>query len=666
MPTRKSGPRPQRKRVERIAPAESAPAQAKSKETPATPGKPSSRNPLFPVGVSIYPLDSETQTPDDWYSRDISADLARLRAAKCALVRLFVSWRVFEPQVSQYHEEAVDKLVAMVEAAAAHKLQTIVCFFADDRHSELNDVSWGKRRDARTDSYLIQREVALVAHVVSKLHGQKGVFAWQLGNEAFLAGFESGEDLLGWTKTLTEAIREHDTERPIALGCDSETLLMSTGVDAREAVALCEFSVAHVTSAYKAYAAEGPLGSGPSTYLESFLVRLALDDKPVLLDDIGPMTLESSASEEAAHLRHAFWGGLCNRAAGAMARRLYDMETDRREPYFLDPYETLIGVMESEEEPKPAFEDLARFVRTAARIDLKSYSLIAERTGVMVPSERYEPLPNLAGLFGPRACFHSYIAAKRAQIPVTVVPEGADLDELQVVIVPSAFNLAEKTWEQLATFVQTGGTLLLSYGGGDAHPALRDLFGMEFLGDGGPRSDFSCRVAQADILGDLHGFDEPFEIPNFALLSGAGATIVATDSKGSPLLSVNQVGQGRAVFVAVPIERAIAQGDPWSTPAVVAHLVREVYGAVARGAGCGAPVCCDVPDVEVALLQGDGDDIVVLINHSDRKVSVGLSVERMVAAIADVRGGSPVAVGGTAFGVPLDAAGVTALKLTYA
>ena len=131
-------------------------------------------------------------------------------------------------------------------------------------------------------------------------------------------------------------------------------------------------------------------------------------------------------------------------------------------------------------------------------------------------------------------------------------------------------------------------------------------------------------------------------------------------------MTVNQVGQGRAVYVAAPVERAIAQGDPWATPGAVRRLVREVYGAVARAAGCGAPLACDVPEVEVTLFQGEAEDIVVLLNHSPEKVSANVSTDRRVAAVTDVRGGAPVAVRGTAFGVPIEANGAVALLLAYA
>ena len=143
---------------------------------------------------------------------------------------------------------------------------------------------------------------------------------------------------------------------------------------------------------------------------------------------------------------------------------------------------------------------------------------------------------------------------------------------------PSAFLLGDETWRRLSAFVKRGGQLILSYGGGDAHPALRELFGVESLGDAGPSSGLSCRVAQGGVLGDLANFDVALETPNYALLTAGSATVVATDASGSPLLTVNQYGQGRAIYVAVPLERAIAQGDQWATPGLPARCSAKCTG----------------------------------------------------------------------------------------
>jgi len=676
MPTRRGSQDRRAIRQSTPRPAEEAPKKRASKtvvakvdvEQPvAAPpsGKTPRRNALFPVGVNYYPLDAETQSWDDWYVNDVEQDFAAFAEARLALIRVFLSWKVLEPQVGQYDEDALERFGDVLTSARDHKLQVIVCFFADDRLAEMLDVPWGKRRDPRTDSYLIQREVALVQKVVNRFRSEPAVFAWDLANEAFVSGFDSAKAFQDWTSTIREAVREVDPDRPITISADPETLFRHTGVDPREALDDNEFLVSHATSAYRAYAAEGPLTFGPSTYLDSFLLRSAGGDLPVLMDDAGVLALDNSAAEESAFVRSALYSALMNRAAGVVLRRYRDMDTERREPYFRDPFEVLVGLADIEGEPKPAFSEVASFIRVAARIDLRRYQLAQERTAVLIPNERYEPLPNLAGLYDPRACLQAYIAAKEAHVPVTVAREADEFGAYSVLIVPSTFELAPESWERLADFVQAGGSLVLSYGGGDAHPAIRDIFGVEFLGDGGGRERLSCRVAQADVLGALRSFDAALELPNFALLGHGGATVVATDSKGSPLLTLNQLGQGRAVYMAAPIERALAQGDPYAAPAPVSSMLRAVYGAVARAAGCGAPVDCDVPEVETALFLGEEDDILVLLNHSAEKVTAGLSLDRPVASIADVRGGHPVAVGDAGFGVPLAPNGAVALRLMY-
>lgn len=624
------------------------------------------RSVTFPLGIDYYPLDAERQGYADWYTGDVEADFAAFAAARFSLVRVFVSWKLFEQQVGNYDEEAASRLGAIVDAARATGLQLIVCFFADDRMSELNDVTWGKRRDPRTDSYLIQREVSLVQRIVQIYRAESAVFAWDLANEAFCTGFESAAALESWVKTLREAVREVDSERPVLVSVDPETLFRASGVDARNAIDTCEFAVSHVTAPYQAYAAEGPVTSGPGTYLDSFLLRSARRDLPVLVDGVGVASLDYSASQEAAAVRTALYSAIMNRGAGVLLRRWRDVETERREPYYRDPYEVLVGLTDIDGERKPALDEVARFSRVAARLDLRRYAPQPERVAVLIPTERYEPPPSMASLYDPRSCLQAYISAKEAQLPVDILREGDPLGEHSVIIVPSVARLLQRTWRDLTEFVQGGGALVMSYGGGDADPAVRELFGVEFLGDYGGRSDLSCRVAQPDALGPLRSYDARVDVPHFALLGGGGATIVATDAKGSPLLTLNTYGSGRAVLFAAPLERALAGGDAWASPEAVRATLRTVYAAVARAAGAALPLSCDRSQVELALFTGEGDDLLLLLNHAPEKMTAQIATERAVATIADIRGGEAATVGGREFGVPLAPNGAAALRIVWA
>ncbi|MCE5191668.1 MAG: cellulase family glycosylhydrolase [Actinomycetia bacterium] len=623
------------------------------------------RNPDFPVGVDYYPLDEERRSWRDWYDRDVASDFAAMAASRVSDVRVFVSWRAFEPQVGQYDEDAAERLERIVEAARAHDLKLIVCFFADDRLAEMNEVPWGKGRDPRTDDYLIQREISLVQRVVNRYRAEPVIKAWDLGNEAFCAGFTTEAALEKWVTELREAVREVDPDRPVLVGTDPETLLRETGVDPRGAIDLTERAWSHLTAPYRAYIAEGPVTSGPATYTDSFLLRAALRGLPVVVDGVGVHALDVSAAEEAAYVRTALYSALMNRASGVMLRRWGDLETEKREPYFRDPFEVLVGVVDVTGAPKPTLAEVKRFVAVAARLDPRRYALAPERAAVVVPAERYEPLPSLAGLYDPRACLQAYIAAKEAHVPVTVAREGDPLGGYHVLYLPSPAKLTPLMWADLGAFVQGGGSVVLSYGGDDVDPALREIFGVEFNGDGGPRQAFSCRIAQPGVLGDLRSFDVRMELSHHALITPSGATVVATDATGSPLLTVNQYGQGKAVFIAAPVERAIAQNDPWATPTPVRHLVRTVYGTVAGAAGAGALLECDMPEAEIAHFLGEDDDILLVLSHNAEKMTVTLTTPRTVATVQDVRGGAPAEVGGRTFGVPLGPNGVAALRVKF-
>lgn len=623
------------------------------------------RVPVFPVGVDYYPLVRERESWSDWYDRDIETDLAALASGGFSLVRVFISWKYFEPQVGQYSDEADDRLGRLVSAARDNKLKLIVTFFAEDGLSELVEVPWAKGRDPRTDAYLIQRETALVQRIVNPLRREPAIFAWDLGNEPFLARFETAEALAAWATALRDAIREIDTERPVTLGIDTETFYFANGVDPRATLDSLGFVVSHPTAAYRIYAAEGPLTARPATYLDSFLLHVARGALPVLADDIGTFSLDYSAFEEAVHIRLALWSTVVNGAAGAMLRRYRDAETERRQPYFRDPYEVLVGVADAEGVGKPSFSEARMFANLMLRLGRGSYELPRERAAVVMPAERWEPLPSLAGLHAPRSCLQGYVTAKEAHLPVTVAGEDEDLESYRMLVVPSAFHLAHATWQRLAAFVQGGGSLFVSFGGGDADASARDLFGVDFLGDDGPRDTVSCRIAQPGMLGPLASFDAALPVEHFALLGRGDAIVVATDATGNPLLTVNQYGQGRAVFLAVPAERALAQPDTGGGLSPVREMLRAVYGSLAAAAGAAAALKCDRPEVEAVLLTGDADDVLIVINHSAEKLTADLAFERRVATVADLRGGQPVPVSGESFGTPLGPFGVSALRVTY-
>ena len=638
-------------------------------ETTIVEGDPGDRvsetGPGFFLGIEYHPIDDERRSWSDAYDKDVEEDFGVIREAGLDQVRVFVSWRAMEPQVGQYDSVAEERLDRVVAAAGDAGLSLAVCFFAEDDLSEGNGVQWGSGRDPRTDGYLIQREVALVQRIVGRYRAESQVVRWELGNEPFVAAFSTPQELEEWVRALKDAIREVDEDRPVALGVDPETVYLGPGLDVTGALDLLEAVTSHVTTSYRTYAAEGLLTAGPATHLTSYLVRSAGRGLPVIADSVGPASGQDSLADEAAYVRTCLFSAFMNGAAGALLRRFRDVDVERREPYFRDPWEVLLGIVDSEGSPKPAVREVRRASEVLTAIALGGWTASPEKAAVLVPAERKDPEPSLARLYTPRACLHAFICSKEAHVPVDVVHEEDRFGPYLLLIVPSVASLKKDTWERVAEFVQSGGTLVYSYGGGELPEAARDLFGVEFQGDGGHRDTLSCRVAQQGVIPGVESFDVSLEMAHFAQLGAGRASVVATEADGSPLLTLDHYGQGTALFLAAPLERALGQADTWTAPAEVRTLLRGLYAVAAGGAGAGGTVSCDVPEVEVALLDGDGEDVLMLLNHSPRAVTAQITMARSVTRVSDVRGGAEAEVGGYTFGVPLRSNGVAPLRVSY-
>jgi endo-1,4-beta-mannosidase len=623
------------------------------------------RNPLFPLGVDYYPQGSDTSAPGEWYGDDFDSEFDAFRQARITLVRIYMSWKAFEPQVGVYSEQALSRLREIIESAGAHRLNLILCFFARVPGASLTDVAWGREKDPHTDPYLIERQAALIRSVVEAHCDDRAVFGWELADEAFCAAFESVADLESWVETMRDAVREFDDRHPVMVGADAETLFHTSRIDARAALSTCEVGIVHATPSYRGYIAEGPVLAPDSTHLGSYLLHCAPRGRPLLCDGIGPHTLDSSHAEEAALVRCALYATLMNGGSGALVRRWRDAAVERRTPYYLDPYEALVGLVDDESHDKASMQELRSFSRMVARLDLRALTRPVDEVAVLVPSERMAVPPTLASLYAPRSCLAAFARAKEAHLPVTTVREQDPYDPYAMIIVPSVTDLAEGSLEELATWVQRGGSLVYSYGGGEFGLVARELFGVDFLGHGGVRTKATCRIAQRDVLSGVEPFETRVDMGHFALLAPGEAIVLATDDSGNPLVTLNRRGQGQAICMAVPFERILGQGGLFGASAPVASFLRALYAAVGGMSGCAPKVTCDAFETEVVLLSGDDEDVLLLLNHYARDVTANVRFERRVASVSPVAGGSAVTVNDVAFGVPLGPFGVASLRIVY-
>jgi endo-1,4-beta-mannosidase len=618
----------------------------------------------FLLGTNYHPLDRERQSWSEWYALDPSADFQAMAEMGMSIVRVFFSWHMFEPQVGQYEDEVFERLDTLIAAAKRNGLAVILTLFDDDGTSELLTMSWRQGRDIVRDDYMLQRAIQVAQRVGTRYRGEKAILGFDVLGPAPAHELPKSERFGVWFASMVEALREAGAEQRVTVGADSEGLMEATGVRIDERLAAAGFRCSNVTPATMAYLTGDPSVTPRSTYVDAFLAKLGHRGAPVIANAVGVATMDETCEREADHLRVALASLFVNRAAAGLARRWRDLETEWRDPYGRMPFESPVGLHFTDGAERPAADEIRGVAELVAAVDAEGFSWEPERAAVIMPGERYASGDSLARMVSPRSTFAAFVTAKRSHIPVDVIVEGDPFDGYSLVIVPSVQAVEQGTWPQLASFVDAGGTALMSYGGGDVTQAFCELFGLEFMGDMGRRAGLATKPGQETVLGGIPALDTHVEFPHFALVSVSGAGIVATDTKGNPLLTVHSKGQGKAIFCAAPIERALSDVGA-EAPVTLHAFARSLYRGAARLAGAGAAYECDSPALELAVRSGENgaSDILIAINHDPYDVRAAIASERGVAKIADLLTGREAAVRTDKFVLPVLAHEVRALRL---
>ena len=183
-----------------------------------------------------------------------------------------------------------------------------------------------------------------------------------------------------------------------------------------------------------------------------------------------------------------------------------------------------------------------------------------------------------AGVRGPRAGSPRGVLDSPALSAVGAKSVGSPsdaIDSYRAVIVGGTINWTSGWASKLEAYVRNGGTLVLNSAQVKGLPA--DLLGVRLTGVTAEAHNAKCLSADEPEQ-DFHG-----QIFRYDRVEAKGAEALITVPTGDPLVTVNKVGRGRVVFVALP---DLLGEDERLTPFVahlLAHLASDVTPVKVEG-----------------------------------------------------------------------------------
>jgi hypothetical protein len=251
------------------------------------------------------------------------------------------------------------------------------------------------------------------------------------------------------------------------------------------------------------------------------------------------------------------------------------------------------------------------------------------------------------------AWLSSYILARQAGVKPAFPREYGEWQKYSMVLLPSPLtstnsmmiHLHSDFWGKARTWVENGGVLYASVSGDAAIPEMEDLFGARLV-DHVPVREVTLKVVApfGDLKpGDTFTYSASPDAPEqwAATLEVKGGQVIAVDQDGRPALVAHELGKGKTLLCAYPIESYLANQPSAFEGTEQTH---RIYQSLVQWAGVQRAVWTDESAVEASAITGRDHGYLVLVNHSGKlqHVIVHSSLPMHEVGRLDAEGRQPV------------------------
>jgi len=533
----------------------------------------------------------------DWRPEVVDRDFRLLSEAGLQLLRVFPLWSDFQPLTGLLtsgggprefsHGEAplpddecgqaglssemMDRFGQFLDLAEKHRLKLLVGLVTGWMSGRLYLPCVFAGRNALTDPQVIQWQVRMVRHFVSRFKHHPAIVGWDLGNECNCMARVEREQAYVWTATITNAIRAADPSRPVVSGMhgmkpDGNWTMQDQGE-------LTDLLTTHPYPYYTPHCDQDPIDTIRTIMHSTAESRFYADlgGKPCLCQEIGTLgamiASDQHASGFARSCLFSLWANDCH---GFVWWCSSDQTNLTHAPYDWNQTERELGLLRADGTAKPVLETMSAFRKT---LDAMPFETLPPRTreAVCILTEHQDH-------WG--VAYSAYILAKQAGFDIEFQYALEPIRDAQLYLMPCLTGpsmIRGRRLRELLAKIEAGATLYVSLDTGVV-AEFQDLTGLEAQ-TRERRREFGAIT--------LEGVEGAPQIPSGGShklrLKPVRAQVLGHEEDGSPAFSVASYGRGKVFYLNTPLELTVTRTPgilhaPGAPPcwAVYRHIAAEV------------------------------------------------------------------------------------------
>ena len=593
------------------------------------------------MGCNYWASHAGTHMWRDWRPDVVDADLAQLAEEGLQVLRVFPLWPDFQPITQLYtgggrpkeirhgesplpatnagragvSQDAMDKFAIFAEMADKHGLKLVVGLVTGWMSGRWFVPPALEGRNVLTDPVAIMWQVRFVRHFVRTFKDAPALLAWDLGNECNCMGsVPSREAAWTWTASIANTVRSEDASRPIVSGMHSLKADPTEPWSMVDQGELTDVLTTHPYPIFTAHCDQDPVNTIRNGLHASGESRLYSDigGRPCIAEEVGTLgPMVSSESVAADYVRMALFSLWAHDCHGLFWWCAYDQDHLENAPYDWNAHERELGLIRSDQSPKPVIRQIGAFRRVVESMPFDSLPPRLSRV-VCILTEGQDH-------WG--VAHSAFILGQQAGVSVSFQHASQPLRDADVYLLPSlagGHSFPRRFGFELMERVRSGATLYLSHESCMLSP-FEELTGVRVITRERRAGNMTIECEAPSHL----SFETacPFRLA----LETAGAEVLAREPDGNPAFTKYVLGDGAVYFLTAPIERNLA-----NTPSAFSDdqpAFWRIYEQVAASVLERHVARKDNPLVGLTEhAPGDDERIVVLVNYTPKDAQTRLTL----------------------------------------